>query len=62
MLGDNKRSDRVFILAWLPEVQADLQGHHEFWLEIPQLVEPDVPITPLPALDIIAWHLGGESK
>ncbi|KWR72627.1 hypothetical protein RN04_07325 [Arthrobacter sp. W1] len=59
---DNKRSYRNFSLAWLPEVQADLQRHHEFWLEITQLADVKVPITPLRALDIIAWHLGGQLK
>lgn len=58
---DNKRSYRDFILAWLPEVQADLRRHHEFWLEVTQLAQRDVPITPLRALDIIAWHLGGQA-
>lgn len=59
---DNKRSYRDFSLTWLPEVQADLRRHSDFWLEITRLANPKVPITPLRAFDIIAWYLGGQSK
>lgn len=56
------RSNLGFALAWLPEVQANLKRHEKFWEELTELAHPEVPITPLRALDIVAWHLGGQIK
>lgn len=52
-----KRSKRDYRLAWLSEVQKDLDGQHDQWEEI-AAIAPGPKITPLRALDIIGWELG----
>lgn len=59
---DLKRNHREFALAWLPAVQHDLNAHKEMLTEITRMALPETPITPLRALDIVAWKLGSEVK
>lgn len=61
----NKRMDSVkgrsntdFMIAWLPEVKKDLTNGLEHWTEIAALAPPRGPkVTPLRALDMVAWRL-----
>lgn len=52
------RSWTDFVCAWIPVVQRDLQTQLTAWQELAQLA-PGPAITPLRALDIVAWHAGG---
>lgn len=43
----------------MPAIQHDLVSQMDWWLEIAALASGSA-ITPLRALDIIGWHLGGQ--
>lgn len=52
------RSNRQFILDWLPLIQADLRAGLRHWKDIAGLAPADGPaVTPLRALDMVAWRL-----
>ena len=51
------RAWRDFVVLFAGAVQADLRREAELWAEIVALA-PDPPITPLRALDIVAWWAG----
>lgn len=52
------RSWADFALAWLPEVKEDLRNGLQHWTEIAALAPEDGPaVTPLRALDMVAWRL-----
>lgn len=53
------RSWKQFSLLLLPAIQHDLVSQMDRWLEIAALASGPA-ITPLRALDIIGWHLGGQ--
>lgn len=53
------RSWKEFSLLLLPAIQHDLVSQMDRWLEIAALASGPA-ITPLRALDIIGWHLGGQ--
>lgn len=56
----SRRSDRERMQAWLPHVQADLRAASMHWRELAGLAsEPS--ISPLRALDILAWRLVDEA-
>ncbi|WFP17249.1 DUF6308 family protein [Citricoccus muralis] len=57
---DRNRSHRDYVRSWLPLLQEDLTKNRAFLEEVTKLALPDVQITRLRALDIIAWHLGGK--
>lgn len=52
------RTHRAFAAAWLPALQRDLVQQMPVWEEIAAMADPDVPITPLRAIDIVGWDLG----
>lgn len=52
------RLHRDFAMAWLPILQKDLREQQAFWEEIVGMANPQVPITPLRAIDLVGWHLG----
>lgn len=52
------RLHRDFALAWLPVLQKDLRDQHGLWEEIVSMADPNVPISPLRAIDIAGWHMG----
>lgn len=53
------RSWKDFSLLLLPAIQHDLVSQMDHWLEIAALAQGPA-ITPLRALDIIGWHVGGQ--
>lgn len=53
------RSWKEFSLLLLPAIRHDLVSQMDRWLEIAALASGPA-ITPLRALDIIGWHLGGQ--
>lgn len=55
------RTWREFIVLFAAAVQADLRREAEFWAEITALAV-DPPITPLRALDIVAWWAGHPNR
>ncbi|WP_346922779.1 DUF6308 family protein [Glutamicibacter creatinolyticus] len=59
---DRQRTHREFARVWLPAFQADFRSQEHFWEEIAALALPEVPITPLRAMDIIAWYLGRKQR
>lgn len=59
--GVKHRLHRDFAVAWLPFLQHDLREQQEFWDEIVGMADPDVPITPLRAIDIVGWHMGRQA-
>jgi hypothetical protein len=58
---DPRRSWEKFFGLFLPAVRDDLRRELPFWEEIAALA-PTVPITPLRALDIVAWWEGNARK
>ncbi|MDQ0676556.1 hypothetical protein QFZ36_004182 [Pseudarthrobacter siccitolerans] len=54
-----RRSDRKRMQAWLPQVQADLKRASILWRDLAALASKPT-ITPLRALDILAWRLVDE--
>lgn len=53
------RSWRDFALAWVHAVRQDLVQQYDVWTSLAQLKPAGGPtITPLRALDIVAWELG----
>ena len=60
--SDSHRTHRDFAVEWLPVLQKDLREQRGFWDEVVSLAKPDVPITPLRAIDIVGWHMGRQSK
>jgi hypothetical protein len=56
---DPKRSWESFFRMFVPAVRADLRRELPFWQEVAALA-PTVPITPLRALDIVAWWAGND--
>ncbi len=52
-----RRAWRDFVVLYAAAVQADLRREADLWAEIAALA-PDPPITPLRALDIVAWWAG----
>lgn len=56
------RLHRDFALAWFPVLQRDLREQRELWDEIVRMADPNIPITPLRALDIIGWHMGRKQR
>lgn len=52
------RTHRDFAVAWLPALQKDLVEQMSVWEEIVGMADPEIPITPLRAIDIIGWELG----
>ena len=59
---DPKRTHREFALAWLPAVQHDFKVHMDVWLEIVDMTAGRTPITPLRAMDIVAWEMGAHVR
>jgi hypothetical protein len=57
--SDPKRSWEKFFTLFVPAVRDDLRRELPFWEEIAALA-PSVPITPLRALDIVAWWAGND--
>lgn len=57
---DSQRTNREFALAWLPHLQKDLQEQSDIWNQIVSMALPEVPISPLRAIDIIGWKLGAK--
>jgi hypothetical protein len=55
------RSWEDFSKLLLPAIQHDLVRQMDKWREIAALA-PNPAISPLRALDIIRWHLGGQSR
>lgn len=52
------RSNYQFMHDWLPEIQADLRDGMALWHDIATLAPVGGPeVTPLRALDIVAWRL-----
>jgi hypothetical protein len=52
------RSNTDFMIAWLPKVKEDLQNGMQHWKKIAELAPDYGPVvTPLRALDIVAWRL-----
>jgi hypothetical protein len=58
---DRRRTWEAFFSLFVPAVRADLRRELPFWEEIAALA-PTVPITPLRALDIVAWWEGNARK
>ncbi|TJY69461.1 hypothetical protein E4J89_11105 [Arthrobacter sp. CAU 1506] len=56
-----KRSRRDFCRAWLPALQSDLRSQHDNWRELAN-VAVDPNISPLRALDMVGWKLGGKPR
>ncbi|QSZ55646.1 DUF6308 family protein [Paenarthrobacter ureafaciens] len=56
----NRRSDRKRMQAWLPQVQADLRAASKHWNELAGMAS-EPTISPLRALDILAWRLVDEA-
>lgn len=54
-----KRSWQEFAELFIPALRQDLINQMDQWKEIAALA-PGPAITPLPALDIIGWHVGGQ--
>lgn len=52
-----RRSWREFVVLYAEAIQQDLHREADLWLEIAALA-PGPPITPLRALDIVAWWAG----
>lgn len=55
------RSWTAFTNLWLSAVQTDLRDHHDRWTELAALATHP-PISPLRALDIVGWRLGGAAE
>lgn len=52
------RSNRQFMVDWLPLVQEDLRRGLQHWTEIASLAPEDGPtVTPLRAMDMVTWRL-----
>lgn len=52
------RSNRQFMLDWLPRIQDDLRTGLRHWKDIAGFAPADGPaVTPLRALDMVAWRL-----
>lgn len=51
------RSWAGYAAEWLRAMKKDLLRHHDTWSRLAEIA-PDVPITPLRALDIVAWQAG----
>lgn len=57
------RSTTQFMLDWLPFIQSDLRNGLEHWREIAALAPAGGPVvTPLRALDMVAWRLVEEEE
>jgi hypothetical protein len=57
------RSNRQFMTDWLPFIQDDLRKGLQHWTEIAALAPADGPVvTPLRALDMVAWRLVEENE
>jgi hypothetical protein len=54
-----RRTWKEFSLLLLPAIKHDLVSQMDRWLEIAALASGPA-ITPLRALDIIGWHIGGQ--
>ena len=54
---DRERPWAGYAAAWLRAVRDDLVRHHGAWAEL-AAIATDPPITPLRALDIVAWRAG----
>lgn len=59
---ERQRAHRDFALAWLPELKKDLIANQDLLSEIVDMADKSVPITPLRALDIVAWKMGSKIK
>lgn len=57
---DKNRTHRGFAVVWLPLLQKDLQEQSGVWDRIVSMALPEVPISPLRAIDIIGWKLGAK--
>jgi hypothetical protein len=55
---DPDRSWENWIILVAQAMKEDLLRHQQLWLDITKLARTAVPITPLRALDIVAWHAG----
>ncbi|WP_336855509.1 DUF6308 family protein [Sinomonas albida] len=56
-----KRTREGYALAWLVAVRADLLDRQEEWEKLAAIAPAgQVPISPLRALDIVAWNAGKE--
>jgi hypothetical protein len=55
---DPERSWENWIVLVAQAMQDDLRRHEQLWLDITKLALRTVPITPLRALGIVAWHAG----
>jgi hypothetical protein len=52
------RSNKNFMIAWLPHIKKDLKEGLQHWTEIAALAPAVGPrVTPLRALDMVAWRL-----
>ena len=52
------RSNANFMIDWLPHIQKDLKEGLQHWTEIAALAPAGGPkVTPLRALDMVAWRL-----
>lgn len=56
------RLHRDFALAWFPVLQRDLREQRELLDSISYMADPNVPITPLRALDIVGWYMGRRER
>lgn len=54
---DRARPWTGYAAAWLRAMKTDLVRHHGTWSDLAALA-PEAPITPLRALDIVAWRAG----
>ncbi|GAB2742619.1 DUF6308 family protein [Sinomonas soli] len=54
---DKSRPWSGYAAAWLRAMRADLVAHHSVWTEL-AAIAPGPEITPLRALDIVAWRAG----
>lgn len=59
----NGRPNREFMTAWLPHIQKDLKDGLQHWADIAALAPAGGPeVTPLRALDMVAWRLVEEKE
>jgi hypothetical protein len=57
------RSNKNFMIAWLPHIKKDLEEGLEHWTEIAALAPADGPkVTALRALDMVAWRLVANTR
>jgi hypothetical protein len=57
---DRHRSWEDFIALFVAAVRVDLRRELPFWQDVAALAPAAVPITPLRALDIVAWWAGND--